>query len=143
MIATCYSLFLLLSTTGDPYLPGGSFRLRMPHQACVDILLPEVHPPGDPRPDLLGPADFQRLRKNVVGEEKGLLGVLPTANNLLTFCCQYCREAAPHCACGRGVPASQLRSYPAPTTIPYGFVCDSPVQMQPIVVVQVVSIDSL
>ena len=43
-------LILLLSSTGGPALPGGPFCLGTPHQARMEIPLPEVHLPDDPRP---------------------------------------------------------------------------------------------
>ena len=43
--------------------------------------LPEVHPPCDPGPDLSGPADAQRLRKNGMGKDEGYLGVPTPVEN--------------------------------------------------------------
>ena len=106
MISPGYRLLLLLSAGGVPALPGGPFRLRIPHQARVDTLLPEVHPPGDPCLDLPGPADAQRLCEDDVGEDKGSLEVPTLFNYPLPFHGQDGREAVPHCSCGRGIPAS-------------------------------------
>ena len=105
MVAPGYRLLLLLSNTGGSYLPGGSFRFGIPHQARMKTPLPEVHLPGDPRPDLTGPADAQRLRKDDMREDKGYLGAPTPVNYPLPFHSQDGREAAPHCSCGRGIPA--------------------------------------
>ena len=109
----------------------------------METPLPEFHPPGDPLPGLLGPTDSQRLGKNNVGKDKGSLGVPGPSGNPSPLLSQYFREAAPYCARGSGISASQLRGYTAPTTLPDSVVRDSPIQVQPIVVMRVVSIDSL
>ena len=75
VVTPCNGLVLLLSFTGDTPLPGSPFCLTVPYQSPVETPLPEAHPPSDPYPDLLGPADAQRLCKNDVGKEKGHLGV--------------------------------------------------------------------
>ena len=75
MVAPHTGLVLLLSSTGSPALPGGPLRLVIPHQARVETPLLEFHPPGDPRQDLLFPADSQRLFKINVGKDEGPLGV--------------------------------------------------------------------
>ena len=75
MVAPHNGLILLLPAPGGPALSGGTFRLGIPHQAYVDNPPPVVHPPGDPRPDLLCPTDTQRPRNNEVGEDKGSLRV--------------------------------------------------------------------
>ena len=85
VVTPCNSLVILLSTTGGPDLPGGSFRIGIPHQARMDTPLLEVHPPGDPRPDLLGPADSQRFCKNNVGEDEGPLRVPTPAEDPPSF----------------------------------------------------------
>ena len=136
-----YCILLLLSSNGGSALPGCPFRLDIPHQARMDTLLPEVHPPGDPRPDLLGPVDAQRLCKNDLVEDKGSLRVPTPVNYPLPFHGQDGRKAAPHCSCGYGIPASQLGGYPAPTTLPDSVVRNSPIQVRHIAVVGGVSID--
>ena len=98
VVAPCNILVLLLSSTGGPSLPGGLFRLSIPHQSRVETPLPEVHPPGDPFLDILFPADTQYLRENDVGKDKGPLGVPTPTKSPPSFCCQYFREAAPHCS---------------------------------------------
>ena len=90
MITPGYRLILLFPATGGP------FRFGVPYQARMETPPPEFHPPGDPRPDLLGPADAQRLFENDVGEDEASLGVPTPAKNPLPFHCQYGREAAPH-----------------------------------------------
>ena len=55
---------------------GIPFRFGVPHQARMLAPLPEVHPPGNPVPDISGPADAQSLRENNVGKDEGYLGVL-------------------------------------------------------------------
>ena len=97
VIAPFYDLVFLLSTTGGPALPDVSFRIGIPHQACMDTPLLEVHPPGDHQPDLLFPADTQRLCKNNMGEDEGPLRVPTPAENPPPFHCPYCREVAPLC----------------------------------------------
>ena len=73
MVTPCDCLFLLLSCTGGPALPGSPFRLDIPYQVRMDTPLPEVHPPGFTRPDLLGLTDTQRLRKdNLFKDEEPL-----------------------------------------------------------------------
>ena len=110
MIALGYLIILVLSATGGPALPEGPFRLGIPHQACMETPLPEVHLPGDPRLDIPGPADAQHLCGDNVGKEKGSLGVPTPVNYPLPFHGQYGPEAAPHCSFGRGIPATQLGS---------------------------------
>ena len=75
MVALGYRLILLLSARGGSDLPGGPFRLGILHQYRMETPLPEVHPPGDLRPDLLVPTDAQRLREDDGGKDKGSLGV--------------------------------------------------------------------
>ena len=43
-----YGVFLLLTIEGGPALAGSPFRLSIPHQSSMIILLPEVHAPSDP-----------------------------------------------------------------------------------------------
>ena len=71
-----YSVVLLLAAEGGPALAGSPFRLGVPHQASMLPPLPEVHAPGDPGPDLPGPADAQRLCQHDVGKDEGSIGVL-------------------------------------------------------------------
>ena len=70
-----HGVVLLLTAEGGPALAGSPFRLGIPHQASMLSSLPEVHAPGDPCPDLLGPADSQHLSQHDVGEDEGSLGV--------------------------------------------------------------------
>ena len=70
-----HGVVLLLAAEGGPTLAGSPFRLGIPYQASMLSLLPEVHAPGDPCPDIPVPADAQRLSKNDVGEDEGSLGV--------------------------------------------------------------------
>ena len=107
----------------------------------METSLPEVHPPGDLRPDFPGPTDSQRLCGDDVGKDKGSLGVPTLVNYHLPSHRQNGREVATHCSCGCGIPDSRLRGYQDPTTLPNGVVCDSSVQVQPIVVAREVSID--
>ena len=95
MVAPCYHLILLLPATGGPDLLEGPFRLGIPHQAYMYTPLPEVHPPGYPGTDILGPADAQRLCKNYVVEDKGSIGAPTPTNYPLLFFRQDGREAAP------------------------------------------------
>ena len=76
----------------------------------METPLPEVHPPDDPYPDLLGPADTQHLREDNVVKYEGPLGVPDPPKYPLPFRSQYGREAAPYCTRECVVPASQLRS---------------------------------
>ena len=98
VVTLCNVLIILLSTAGGPTFYGSPFRLGVPYQDCVDTPLLEVHPPGDPRQDLLGPADTNRLRKNDVGKYEGPLGVSTPADNPPPFRSQYACEAVTHCA---------------------------------------------
>ena len=96
MVASGYRLILLLPATCGPDLPGGPFRLGTPHHACVDTPIPDIHPPGYPRSDILGPTDTQRLSNNNVGEDKGYLGVPTSAEKPCPLRYQDGREAAPY-----------------------------------------------
>ena len=96
MISFGYRLILLFPDTGNLALPGGPFRINVPHQACLYPPLPEVHPSGDPHPDLPGSADAQCLRENNVGEDKGYLGVPTHTKYPPPFRYQDGREAAPY-----------------------------------------------
>ena len=89
MVTPRNGLVLLLYSTVSPSLYDGPFNLGVPYQACTETPLPEVHPPGDPRPDLLGPADAQRLCNNDVVDYEGPLGVPTPVKNPLPFRCQY------------------------------------------------------
>ena len=71
VITPCYGLIFLLSSTGSPTLPGSPSRLGVSYQDCLGTPLLEVHPPGDVRPELLVPADAQRLGQDNVGKDKG------------------------------------------------------------------------
>ena len=57
----------------------------------------------------LRPADTHRLCEDDLGKDKGPLGVPGPTKNPPPFCRQYCREAAPYCARGCGVPSGQMR----------------------------------
>ena len=70
-----YGIILFLTAECGPSFAGSIFRLGVPHQAIMLSSLPEVHAPGYPCPDLPGPVDAQRLRKNDMGEDEGSLGV--------------------------------------------------------------------
>ena len=96
MVTTGYRLILLLLTTSGPSLPGIPFRLGITYHACMETPLPEVNPPGDLCPDLLGPTDAQCLCKIDVGKEKGSLGVPTPTENPPSFRSQYGCEAAPY-----------------------------------------------
>ena len=108
IVFPCNGLLLLLSVAGGSVFPGGPFRLGITYQAQMDIPLLEVHPPGDPHPDLPGPADAQRLCEDDVGEYKGFIGVPTLFNYPFLFHVQYDREAAHNCYCGCGVPDIRL-----------------------------------
>ena len=75
VIAPRYGVVLLLAAEGRTALSDSSFRFSVPYQARVLAPLLEVHLPGDLCPDLLGPADAQRLSEDDVGEDKGSLRV--------------------------------------------------------------------
>ena len=94
MVAPGYRLFLLLSARGGSAPPGGPFRLCIPQQARVETPLPEVNPPGDPRPDLPVPVDTQCLHEDNMGEDKGTLRVLTPVDYSLPFHGQDGREVA-------------------------------------------------
>ena len=93
-----YRLLHLLSAAGGFALLGGPFHLGIPHHACMDTPIPEVHPPGDPRLDLPGPVDAQCLREDDVGKYKGSLGVPAPFNYPLPFHSQDGCGAAPYCS---------------------------------------------
>ena len=109
----------------------------------METPLSEVHAPGDPGPDLSGPVDAQRLRKNDVGKDEGSLGVPTPVKNPPPFHGEDFQEAAPQRSGGHSVPDFLLRSKSASTTLPYSVVHDSPVQVRPFIVMWEVSIDSL
>ena len=106
MVSSGYHLILLISSAGGPDLPGIPFYLRVSYQACMDTPLTEVHPPGDPCPDIPGHADTQHICEENVGKDEGPLVNPGPPEYPPPFCSQYGREAAPYCARGRGVPAS-------------------------------------
>ena len=105
VIAPGNRLILLLSNTGGPALPGIPFLLSASYQSRVETPLPEVHLPHYPGPYLLGPTDAKRLCKNDVGLYEGSLGVTGPTKYPPPFHNQDCREVAPYCARGRGIPA--------------------------------------
>ena len=74
VIAPRYSV-VLLDASGSPALLGSPFRLGVSYQTRVQTSLPKVHVPGDPCPDLPGPADTQRLCEYGVGKDEGYIGV--------------------------------------------------------------------
>ena len=98
MVASGYGLVLLLSSSGDPFLPGSPLRLGVPYQACVETPLSEVHLPGYLCPDLPGPTDTQRLCEDDMGKDEGPLVVPCPPKYPLPFRSQYGHEAAPYCA---------------------------------------------
>ena len=100
MVTSGHGFVLLLDATGGPALPGGPFRLSIPHQTPVQTPLPEVHAPRNPGPDLLVTVDAQHLCKSNVGKDEGSLRVLTPIENPAPFRGQYFREAAPHCSEG-------------------------------------------
>ena len=67
MVSPGYRLLLLFSATYGSTLPVGPFLLGIHNKDRMDTPLLEVHPPGDPLPDLPVPADTQRLRGDDVG----------------------------------------------------------------------------
>ena len=77
MEAPHHGIVLLLAVEGGPTFTGSPFRLGIPYQAHMLAPLSEVHAPGDPGPDILGPADAQNLGQHDVGEDKGYL-IVPT-----------------------------------------------------------------
>ena len=108
MVASGYRLILLLSSAGGPALRGIPFSLSFSYQAYGETPLPEVDPPGDPGLDLPGPVETQCLCENNVGKDEGSPGVPCPPNHPPALRSQYGREAAPYCARGSGVLASQL-----------------------------------
>ena len=110
VIALGYPLILLLPATGYTGLPGVSSCLVVPHHYHMETPLPEVHSLGDMCLDLFGPTDTQRLRNNKVGKDKRPLGVPTLSDYPPPFRCQDCREAAPYCSRGCGVPSIRLCS---------------------------------
>ena len=127
MVTPVHSFVLLLAARGGPSLPGGSFRLSVPHRARVQNPLPEFHAPRYPCLDLLGPAYTQRLHEDDVGKDKGYIRVPTPTKNPPPFRGQDLREAAPQSYRGIVIPAFRLSSKLAPTTLPYSVVHDSPV----------------
>ena len=74
VVAPGYRLLLLLSATGGPAVSVGSFRLLIPHQACMDTPLPEVHLYGDPRPDFRALRTLIVFVSNTWAKTRGLSG---------------------------------------------------------------------
>ena len=70
-----HGIVLLFAAEGGPDLMCSPFCPGVPYQARMLAPLPEFHAPGDPVPDLPGPADAQRFSKNNVGKDEGSLGV--------------------------------------------------------------------
>ena len=136
MVTTGHGVVLLLAAGGSLALPGGPFRLVVPHQARVQTPISEVHELRNPGPDLSGPADAQRLRKNDMDEDEGYIGVPTPTEKPPPFRGQYCRGTVPHCSGGRVIPACWLISKPEPTILPYSVVHDPPVQVRPVVVMR-------
>ena len=100
-----YGIVLLLTNEGGLALAGSPFRIGIPQQASILSPLSEVHAPGDPCRDLLGPTDAQRLSQHDMGKDEGSLGVPTPLDYPLPFRRQDFREAAPHRSRGPGVPA--------------------------------------
>ena len=98
MVSSCHSLVLLLPSTGGPAFPGVPFCLGIPHQACVDTPIPEVHPHDDAGLDLIFPADAQCLSEDNVGKDERYLRVPTPVENPPPLHCQNCCEAATHCS---------------------------------------------
>ena len=73
MVASGYRLILLIPATGGPALPGGTFRLGIPHKAYMETPLPEVHLPGYLHLDLPGPAETKILIRSTWANTRGLL----------------------------------------------------------------------
>ena len=73
MVTPGHGFVLLLASGGGSTLPGGPFRLSIPHQTRVQNPLSEVHALRNPGPDILGPADSKCLRKNDMGKDERLL----------------------------------------------------------------------
>ena len=79
---------------GGSSLPGSPFRIGIPYKTSIETPLPEVHLPGDSRPDLPGPAYARHLCEDGVGKDKGSLGVSTLVDHPLPFHSQDDREAA-------------------------------------------------
>ena len=143
MIDTGFLLVLFLTSSCSPSLSGITLHLRIPHQSCVEIYLLELHPPSYPCSDLPGYLYAQRLCENGLGEDKGSLGVPTPVRNNLPFHSHYiCKPAL--CYSKRcGVQACQLRNQQVPTTMINSIVQDYSVQVQHVVVMQEVSVDSM
>ena len=75
MVSSGYRIIFLLSSTGGLVLPFIPFSLIVSYQAFMETPLPKFHPPGDPCPDLPGPADTQCLCENDMGKDEWPLGV--------------------------------------------------------------------
>ena len=101
MIALRYRLILLLSSPGGFDLPT-SPAWRNLYQRSIR--------PGDPRPDLHGPADTQNLCEDNMGKYEGPLGVPGPPEYPPSLLIQYGREPEPYFNKGNGVPDSQLHS---------------------------------
>ena len=103
VVAPGHGFVVLLDASGSPALLGSPFRLGVSYQTRVQTSLPEVHVPGDPCPDLSGPADAQRLCKDDVGEDEGYLGVPTPTEKPPPFRGQDSRKSEPYCTGWRGV----------------------------------------
>ena len=109
----------------------------------METPIPEVHTPSYLCPDPSGVADDQHLGADNVRKYEETLGVPRPSEYYTPFRIQDVRELVPYCIREHGVPASWLHGYPAPTTLPSIVFLDSPIQVQPVIVMQKVSIDSL
>ena len=62
----------------------------------METPLSEVHPTGDPRPDIPVPTDIQLFFQDNLGEYDGSLEGKTPSKDPLPFRCQYFRDLAPH-----------------------------------------------
>ena len=85
MVALGYRLFPPLSAAGGSSLPGDPLHISITHQARMENPIPEVHLPGDPRPDLPVSVDAQHLCDDDIGKGKGFLGVTTPVKYPLPF----------------------------------------------------------
>ena len=109
----------------------------------METSFPEVHPCCYPRPDIPVPVDAQRICQHNVGKDEGSIGVPTLVKNTLSFRGNYWCEPAPHCSWGRGVLAGLLHGQLSPMTLTNIVAQDPPVKMQPVVIAEVVFVDSL
>ena len=142
VLAKVFLLVLLLTYSVFPDLPGSILCLCVLYQARVDTSLPEVHPHSYPWSNFPGSEFFQRLFENYMSKDEGYLGVTTPVKNTLPSRSQYDHKPAPYWSCRCVVPSGWLCGQPAPTTLPHRIFQDSPIHVQPDVVMQEVSVDS-